>query len=354
MNLLFRCDGNLKIGIGHVMRCKTLAIVMRNLGCNVIWVMQNRSDEFAEELLSVGFTVHYVDHYENFVTGDLMLEDAKETVMIAEKYQVDIVVVDHYGANSDYLNFIGSRDLKLAVIGLGGDSSRDLRSADWFLNQNLGASKLDYQVRSDCVCLLGPTYALLRKQFVEARTDLTRKFNRDDNRILVTLGGGDMTYHYPMILEAFMFLDIGLDVRFIVRRSDSLELFSTQMSSINQHKITILENVEDMASHMVWADLSINAGGSTCWELSCLGLPMIILVVSDDQILSAQELHGQGCGIALDNLDSSLRSRDLCNLLIKLIANIQQRSEMSLRSKSLVDGNGATRVAESLMSLGSN
>ena len=65
-------------------------------------------------------------------------------------------------------------------------------------------------------------------------------------------------------------------------------------------------------------------------------------------------MHGQGCGISLDNLDSSLRSRDLCNLLIKLIANIQQRSEMSLRSKSLVDGNGATRVAESLMSLGSN
>ncbi len=43
-------------------------------------------------------------------------------------------------------------------------------------------------------------------------------------------------------------------------------------------------------------DLAITAGGSTCWELACLGLPMIAIITADNQqrVAGAIEYFGIG------------------------------------------------------------
>ena len=102
---------------------------------------------------------------------------------------------------------------------------------------------------------------------------------------------------------------------------------------------------------MIWADVSINAGGSTCWELCCLGVPMIILIASDDQVLTAQELDDKGYAKSVGNLCASSIDADLAEALEELLYDPQQRAKMSSRSQDLVDGFGASRVSKSLISL---
>src|SRR5205814_5201156 len=42
-------------------------------------------------------------------------------------------------------------------------------------------------------------------------------------------------------------------------------------------------NPADMAGLMGWADFALAAAGSTCWELCCIGLPALLLVLADNQ-----------------------------------------------------------------------
>ena len=350
MNFVFRCDGNSEIGMGHVMRCISLGKVMKKHGCNIVWVMQNCPD-VVEIVNRAGFQVSTIDSVKDENHGGLALRDTQLTLDIAENAGANVVVVDHYEATTEYLEKVRYSGIKLAVIGLGRDYNRDLTSAHWFLNQNLGASNLHYKIRGDCVSLLGPTYALLREQFLLARTELTNSFSSTDHRVLVTLGGSDMTDKYLMILRAISILHRNLDVRLIVGGGGHAKEIISQAGVKLAHNIQIYDNVSDMAGHMIWADVSINAGGSTCWELCCLGVPMIILIVSDDQVLTAQELDDRGYAKSFGNLSASSIDSDLAEALEELLHDSQQRAKMSSRSQGLVDGFGASRVSKSLISL---
>ena len=342
MNFIFRCDGNSEIGMGHVVRCISLGKVMKKQGCNIVWVMQNYPD-VVQIVGSAGFQVSTIDCLKDEKHGGLDLYDTQLTLDIAKNEGANVVIVDHYEATTDYLEKVRHSGIKLAVIGLGRDRDRDLTAAHWFLNQNLGASKLCYKIRSDCVSLLGPTYALLREQFLLSRTEITNSFDKTDHRVLITLGGSDMTDHYLMILRAISMVQRNLDVRFIVGGGGNVKNLISQARSKLAHNIQIYDNVSDMAEHMIWADVSINAGGSTCWELCCLGVPMIILIASDDQVLTAQELDDKGYAKSVGNLCASSIDADLAEALEELLYDPQQRAKMSSRSQDLVDGFGASR-----------
>ena len=49
-------------------------------------------------------------------------------------------------------------------------------------------------------------------------------------------------------------------------------------------------NVSDMASLMADTDLAIGAAGSTSWERCCLGLPVLMVVLAENQREAAASL----------------------------------------------------------------
>ena len=61
--------------------------------------------------------------------------------------------------------------------------------------------------------------------------------------------------------------------------------------------ITLRKDVSNMAEPMAAADVAISAGGSTCWELCLLGLPMLLIDVADNQTKLVKEFDRRGCAI---------------------------------------------------------
>ena len=47
--------------------------------------------------------------------------------------------------------------------------------------------------------------------------------------------------------------------------------------------LEILPRVDDMPALLLDTDLCITAGGSTCWELCCLGVPFLTVEVAENQ-----------------------------------------------------------------------
>src|SRR5262249_6068259 len=121
----------------------------------------------------------------------------------------------------------------------------------------------------------------------------TRDIPTVARRVLVTLGGATPDEGIVRCLGAIEGIpDVRLAAR-LVRGPLSADAGALLRQRLDQAspRCQVLHSVSNMAELMAWADLAITAGGSTCWELACLGLPALILTYTRDQELVAQAMQ---------------------------------------------------------------
>lgn len=104
------------------------------------------------------------------------------------------------------------------------------------------------------------------------------------------------------------------------------------------------------ADLMLKADLAIGAAGTTIWERCCLGLPCLIITLSNNQKEIANFLDKRGCCVNLGWFED-VETEDIRDCLDNLLKNLTRLNEMSRKSMKLVDGLGANRVADILSSV---
>jgi UDP-2,4-diacetamido-2,4,6-trideoxy-beta-L-altropyranose hydrolase len=331
-----RCDASPTVGVGHFMRTCCLARALRHKH-SVCFVMAATTPLVESVLREERFPLLRLD------AGISM---AEELPLIASKVgaqQDSSVIVDHYGATPTYLYQIRETTPSLGIVDDLAD--RDLTAADWVLNQNLGAEQLTYKTRPDCRRFLGTRYCLLRPQFAQARKKLKRRFSATDNRVLITLGGGAMLPVVAQILGALETVTRRLELRVIMAGNAACAGGAPSGMGSARHTLDMLHNVTNMAEHMAWADMSINAGGSTTWELCTLGVPMIVVPLSHDQVPTAALLEQAGCAVRVP--PESIVDQ-LAPFVTQCLQTVERRSLMSVKGQRLVDGLGARRAALAL------
>ena len=110
-------------------------------------------------------------------------------------------------------------------------------------------------------------------------------------------------------------------------------------------------DAEETVPFMASADLAITAGGMTVFEMAALGVPILIVQIADNQIPIAKAWQQYGYGINMGRLDQ-LTPEYLQREFMFLIKDRVKCDAMSEAGRSLVDGEGARRVARELLSLG--
>jgi UDP-2,4-diacetamido-2,4,6-trideoxy-beta-L-altropyranose hydrolase len=345
--MLMRCDGGPRLGMGHGVRCLALAAALRQAGTACTFATWDHADGIAGRIRQAGFEVVAVGKP---VDSDQPLGpgDRAATLQAARHCAAGVVLVDHYQADAAYLAGLADADCRVAVIDDLAD--RDLASADWVLNQNPGAFGLDYRVRDDTVVLRGLDYALLRPEFAQARGRMHRTHGTEDANVLITLGGSDVAAQTAALVDGLDALPRRLVVRCILAGTAELARVE-QATARSPHAVTILHDVADMAGQMAWADVSISAGGSTCWELCCMGVAMIVLQLSRDQAGNLPVLAEEGLAVAVGAWDSQRTPPTVASVVADLLAHPRRRAERARRGQARVDGRGAKRAADSLMAL---
>src|SRR6202035_2187121 len=105
-----------------------------------------------------------------------------------------------------------------------------------------------------------------------------------------------------------------------------------------------------MAPLMRWADTAISGAGGTVWELAHLGLPAIVIALSQDQRAIARGLAENDVAVSL-GWHANLSEERIGDALRRLLADRERRQAMSERGRKLVDGRGAERVVKFLQDL---
>ena len=138
--------------------------------------------------------------------------------------------------------------------------------------------------------------------------------------ILIYFGGADQDNLTGRTLNTIVDLDRSdLTVNVVIPsshvNSQDIEEIVSNHTNIHLHKGYV-----EMAPLILEADLAIGAGGSSNWERCCLGLPSIIVAMSENQLPIAKALQKEGVVKFIED-SSENYSMKLLNCLCRSFSN---------------------------------
>ncbi len=350
--VVLRVDASLHLASGHVMRCLTLAKMIRQQGGECTFVCRELEGNMIKVLAAEHMAVKVLTNRNQDICGDFDARlgttqevDAAQTLAVISQTDADIVVVDHYALGERWEELIGAKDYPVMAID---DFTDRPHACDILLNQNLGVTAGHYGggvVPEACEIMAGAQYALLRPEFAAHRAAMTNNEKADHSRrnILVSMGGMDAQNATDWVLQVLQSCTLpkGWNVSVVLGSSaPHLKSIEAAIGSLN-FGAELHIDARNMAELMARSDFAIGASGSTSWERCALGLPAIIVSLAPNQDGLAQALVDAGAAkrVALND------SRALADEIECLLSDGVQRNAMACAAQDVTDGLGAQRVA---------
>ncbi len=333
LRLLIRADASPSIGTGHVMRCLALAHAIKASGGSVCFVASEMPDFLREKIIHDGYA------YQSLKKSAYGPDDAQETLAYAKAYEALWIALDGYAFDDMYRKALQGKGIPLLALH---DFPAEYGVADVILNQNIGAERSAGAQPLSAQLLAGPRFALLREEFSKHKAKKASGSNADN--ILVTLGGADPSNVTRKIIEALAEMHLRHVTVVIGGAHPEKAVLEKAAKSAG---FTCVSNATNMPQLMEEADIALAAGGTTTYELACMGVPMILLVLAENQRDVAQQWERSGGAVNL-GWHADITPEAIRQAVQSLRADPDKRSIMSKQCQSFVDGYGALRVCQKL------
>lgn len=342
--LVIRADADSVMGTGHVMRCLALAEAWRDRGGDVLFVGRINPEPLRQRIESEGAgVIELAGRHPD--PADLAAMRCLAGEQLDRYGALGWMVLDGYHFDCDYQQALRDTGWQLLVI----DDLGSLAEyhCEALLNQNLYAPSLDYHCSPRADMLLGPRYALLRREF--RHCDAKHFLPETVQRLLVTMGGADEHNVTAKVLSALAISStVNLEVKAVVGAANSHAKELGSLAAGLPFRCEVVRDVSDMAALMLWADAAVTAAGTTTYELACVGTPFVTLITADNQEANANQIGRQGVAVALGRHDA-LVTDALAGRLRDFLCDEGQRRDQAARGRELVDGRGAERVVSTLL-----
>lgn len=351
MRIAFRVDASSQMGMGHLMRCLTLAEALHRKGALVRFIsrelpahLQRMVKKKECELLvlegnQAGSLPGELRH--SRWLGATQDEDARETINALSGDIWDWLVVDHYAIDQHWEALVAPSVKRLMIIDDLADRSH---CCDLLLDQNLVAdldTRYAGKVPKLCRLLLGPKYALLQRDYTDF-FNAGSAIKESVHRIFIFFGGADQHNLTGRGISAVLALgrpDIEVDV---VLNTGSPHESAIQRQVQGHGNIHLHSNLPSLAPLMRRADLAIGAGGTTSWERLRMGLPALVVTLAENQRPIAAELHRRQLVRWLGD-QGDVDESDFLGALRELVAHGALQGKFS-DGQQVVDGKGTDRV----------
>ncbi|MFQ5458864.1 MAG: UDP-2,4-diacetamido-2,4,6-trideoxy-beta-L-altropyranose hydrolase [Myxococcota bacterium] len=338
MNLYLRADGSRALGLGHVARCYALAQEARRRGMTPRFLTRRLDGKAEEKLALLGQeTILLAGPADSPADLSESLDAIRRTAG-REGLAGAILVTDHTGLDAAWI--AGAREAGPVVVCLN-DLPAIRYESQIVVNGNLGAKNFAYDAAPDTRLLLGPAYLLFRDAFLAA--GLRRKADpQRARRIVISLGAGDAGNATERVLDALSAIPDSLSLTIVAGGAYGHLASLEQAARRSPHDVAISVDLPETAHCFAAAELAICAGGSTAYEMALLGVPAIVLVLSETQKDAARALDAAGVALCAGVPDPEAIAREAA----ALCRDSDRRRSMRERGTALFDGLGRGRVLD--------
>ena len=351
MKVVFRVDASLKMGTGHVMRCLTLAQVLKENGANIEFICREHDGNLIDKIRSNGFFVHELEIFEEVEVdtslahshwlGSTQQQDADDCIDILKAEKTDWLIVDHYALDEEWQKKLKPHYEKLMVID---DLADRKHHCNILLDQNYGRSPKDYEsfVSESTKLLMGAQYSLLRPEFEQWRQySINRRKYENFKSLLINMGGTDPDNITEKVVERLRVANLPKDLTITIVMGKTAPHLQSVKSCTSKlpYRSEVKVDVDNMAEVMANSDIAIGASAATTWERCCLGVPTIQLITAYNQEFIAQQLDKINA-IKLVNIDDMVENLENFRYWMK---------DISKNAKNITNGTGVKAILGCLL-----
>lgn len=325
-----------QIGGGHVLRCLALAEALARHGFRPVFAVSRTTVETVTLLKNGPFEI---------------VEAAPETAHLGDTAaNAAVVIFDGYGIDRAVeRQWQGRAPLRLVIDDLA-DRPHD---CELLVDHAPGRTAADYAglVPAHCQIVAGPSFALLRPEFLRHRERaLSRRSVGTAKRLLVAMGLTDVDGITRRAVEGVLLANLDLGVDVVVGRGAASLAWLENMAVSAPLKIHVDIDATAMAELMVAADIAIGGGGGSSLERCCMGLPTLTILLAENQRLAAETLQRAGATRLIGGL-ATATPEHIAKALKSFAGQGAAVEKCSKLAATIVDGGGADRVCRAVVSM---
>lgn len=348
--ITFITHGSKQLGMGHVMRCCSLAETFRQNSWEVFFISKfYLGGSFIKQK---GFPVEILETEESkeecmeFCFGE---EKELEPDMVwmssfLLKQNTDVIFLDSYNVNSYFFKKLKSFTKCLVYLD-------DLAAWDYpvdiLLNPNVDAEEKGYiHFHNQKKHLLGSAYNLLRGEFSNLPK---RKAKKKIENILITTGAADPKNMTGIFLELCQSVCPQATCHLIIGSAFQKK---EEWKKKEIKKVKVHQSPKKMSEVMLQCDIAISAGGSTVYELAACGVPTLAFLYSENQRGVVEYLSQRGClsniGDYKDFINEYKKTLQYFTTQWSEMVSQNNRQMIMERQQELFDGEGTKRVVKAI------
>ena len=252
--IMFRTVGRMKLGMGHIYRCLTLAFKLT--GHDIVFVTDKDSDIGIDKINESNFPL--------IVVGS---EDEFESVLEREK--PDILVNDILDTSVPYMTMVNryaKRVVNFEDVGPGAKYADAVINALYEKGEKLHNE------------YYGSRYFCIRDEFLEEEPS---EFSEEVENVIVIFGGADpsdLTGRLYKVVKEIHREHKNIRFHFLLGFAYN---HKDKIVTDEENNIFVHNDVRRVSSYMSKADLAITSQGRTVFELASMGVPSVVLAQNE-------------------------------------------------------------------------
>lgn len=338
--LILRADGSSQLGLGHIVRCLSLAEDACELGFQPILVTRDSERGALDPWTSSTFDTQLLPKE----TG--IEEDAKRTRELVERAGAKGVVTDlvnsEYGDRPEALRSFHRTISDATLTAAFGDDRLRRLGSDISIVPYVHSPSGGWNGKARL--LAGPDYFVIRPELRRIGSDPSIPHRA--RNLFVTIGGSDPCGITLDVLDGLERLDLrSLDARVLLgpAYTPKLRRRAREQAEKMDGEVAIVEEDGAMVQELDRADLVVTGGGLTKYEAAYLGVPTLLIPRPETDPSINEAFSNTGSARLLPAVDELDPSR-IALQLRELIEDWEARKEMAVNGQALVDGDGSHRI----------
>lgn len=261
--LLIYTEGGVRLGLGNVYRCLSLARAVR----------ESRPD------ISVSFVSSSPENVISIITSNgfaaLRTDSILPSIIEAEP---DCLLIDFLDIPEDFVRSVKDRGIKVVIVG---NSNEANRYADLVVNAIIGTGLRNREFTDSFGTrnLWGPEYLVLREEFERLRDTYGHTGNLHD--IVLLFGGSDQSDFTRRVAAAIT----GRGYRISIIAGGAYGHFAELEAEAGKcGDITLYHNISNVSDIYRNADFLFTSPGTALFEGLCIGIPAVSFYQNQSQI----------------------------------------------------------------------